>query len=96
MSNINHKNVYELHEYEQAIFAAERKVREAEQTIDIAKKLYRKKCSDISGVPELDLEFSNCVCIAKGIAYHVYHIKLHHIDGSSENKCIFCGCDNFN
>jgi hypothetical protein len=92
---INYKLVYELREAEQAIFAAERKVRDAEIRVVEAKRAYEAACYEASGAPADSLVFSGTVCMARGILTHVYLIKVHSSHGSPENKCIFCGCDNF-
>lgn len=92
---INYENVYKLTEFEKAIYTAKRKVQEAERSVDEAKKKYQIKCSEIAGTDSANLEFSNVCCNAKGILSHVYHIKVRSEYGSSQNKCIFCDCDNF-
>lgn len=93
---INYENVYKLSDFEQAVFAAERKVDEAKRKVEEARNKYRIKCAEIAKVPVDDLEFSNVSCIAKNICSHVYLIKSkYQPHGSPENKCIFCGCDNF-
>jgi hypothetical protein len=94
--NINYKLVYELREFEQAIFAARRGANEAEKKVLQARDAYRSACAKAAGVGVEDLEFSDTCCSAKGICSHVYHIKVRGArHGSSSNKCIFCGCDNW-
>lgn len=94
MTEINYKLVYELRDKEQAIFAAERKVEEAKAKVQEALGIYKDACYKASGAPKDSLKFSNTLCVAKGIASHVYWIKNNNPYGSSKNKCIFCGCDN--
>lgn len=93
--NINYQLVYALREKEQAIFAAERKVCAAKDAVANAKAAYKKACAKATGIREMELEFSNTACMAKGICNHVYHIRVHSCFGSPENKCIFCSCDNW-
>lgn len=92
---VNYKNVYDLIDWEQAIFVAQRKVRDAQSKVMEAQAAYRLQCAKVAGCKVDDLEFSNDCCMAKGICAHVYHIKVTHAEyGHHENKCIFCGCDN--
>lgn len=96
MSNINHKNVYDLRDYEHAIFIAEAKVRDAQDNANRTRKAYQSACAKVAGCKAEELEFSNVGCMAKGICRHVYHLKQPYAQhGHPENKCIFCGCDNF-
>lgn len=92
--SIDYKNVYELSSWEGEIFAAERRVAEAEKLVEKVTEAYQGRCASVTGIPRGELEFSNVMCMAKGIARHVYHKKVRGSRyGSPENKCIFCGCD---
>ncbi len=93
---VNYKLVYELRDNQEAIFAAERVVREAEQKVKAAREAYEEACYDKSGAEEGTLKFSRTMCMAKGIYAHVYRIvNPYAMYGHPENKCIFCGCDDF-
>lgn len=92
---INYQLVYELREFEQAIFIKQAAVQKAREAAEDAILAYKDACTKLTGVPATSLEFSNTACLAKGIAHHVYHIKINSRHGSPENKCIFCGCDNW-
>lgn len=91
---MNYKNIYYLKDYELHIFEAERKAELAKSQIKQAKENYKIQVSKYLNIPIENLEFSNVCCIAKGIANHVYHIKIKSSYGNSENKCIYCDCDN--
>ncbi len=95
MSQINHKAVYECREAEAAIFVAERAVQAAKDHVNKVRQTYREQCAKIAGVAIDVLEFSDVLCNAKGISRHVYHIRRPVQGGSPDNKCIFCGCDNW-
>jgi hypothetical protein len=95
VTDINHKAVYECREFEAKIYSARAEVRKAEQGVEKARTEFQSQCAKVSGVPIESLEFSNTYCIAQGISSHVYHIKRQGQHGSPDNKCIFCGCDNY-
>ncbi len=95
MSQINHKAVYECREFEARIYATQSAVRAAELKVEKARQAYRDKCAKVAGCAIDVLEFSNVMCLASGISHHVYHIRRPVQGGSPDNKCIFCGCDNW-
>lgn len=91
----NYKLLYDIEPFRDAIKQAEQKKREADKGVTQAEKNYREACAKLSGISIDNLEFSDASCMARGILYHVYHIKVRHAPhGSIENKCIFCGSDN--
>ncbi len=96
MAEKNYKLVYELRKYHEFVLDAEAKVRAAEKEAAEKRNTYKLMCAKFSGVPLDDLLFSDAMCMAHGIPRHVYHVvEKYARRGSHKNKCIFCGCDNY-
>lgn len=93
---INYKAVYRLRPLQAAIYSAEQKVRDAQKAVGDASAKFLAECAKEAGVDVTELEAeSGSACMADGIGRHVYVIKDKAKMGSPQNKCLFCGCDNF-
>lgn len=96
MATKNFELIYEMRKYHESVQAAEANVRSAEKELAQTRGTYRAMCAKLSKVPLDDLQFSDSGCLAHGIPSHVYHIvEKYQPHGSPKNKCIFCGCDNY-
>lgn len=97
MMTINHKAVYNLREFEQAIFTKQNKIREAQAELEAAKQIYIKRIADEAKVEVSQVRaFEHSIaCMAKGISTHVFILEDIYNVKSHKNKCIYCGCDDF-
>jgi len=93
---LNYEMIYKMRQHQERIWQKRRAVTQADADVKTAELTFRSECAKNSGIQESDLHFSSEHCRAEGIAHHVYHIRVRGApNGSTENKCIFCGCDNF-
>jgi hypothetical protein len=86
MSGINKDLVYDLCEYEQAIFAHKNKAHDEQQKAAAAEQIYLQKCAEAVGVEPHEIARNSVGCMARGIAHHVYNTRR---PGA---PCIFCQC----
>jgi hypothetical protein len=90
--NINFELVYHARKLNDAVLLRRRDKLKAETAFHEAEESYRKGVAKLANISLESLDFSNTLCLASGVYSHIYHIVKSRGTG---NKCIFCGCDDF-